>query len=108
MTQLQGGMGIPRLCGLAGSRGPVTTVTGCRLRRGTEGELRDRIHASVWRIVLMVYRRVEQLCASRASRESQKVRRLMREVPSRGARRKWVATTDSRHQLAVFRTWRPG
>jgi len=47
----------------------------CRLRRGSRRELRDRIQRSVWRIVLMVTVACEQLCASRASGESQKVRR---------------------------------
>jgi len=72
--------------------------------REAEGELRDRIQRICLAHRLMVTVACEQLCASRAFPVNhKKVRRLMREDNLLAVRRrKWVATTDSRHQLAVF------
>jgi len=105
MTQLQGGMGIHSLCGLARvSRASYYRHWVQTAPREAEGELRDRIQRICLAHRSYGYRRVRAALRKQGFPVNhKKVRRLMREDNLLAVRRrKWVATTDSRHQLAVF------
>lgn len=105
MTQQQGGIGIHTLCGVARvSRASYYRHWVQTAPREAEGELRDRIQRICLAHRSYGYRRVRAALRKQGFPVNhKKVRRLMREDNLLAVRRrKWVATTDSRHQLAVF------
>ena len=105
MTRPQGEIGIEGLCRLAGvARAGYYRYWERKEPREAEGELRDRIQRICLAHRSYGYRRVraalrkQGFCANH-----KKIRRLMREDNLLAIRRrKWITTTDSRHQLAVF------
>lgn len=105
MTEQQGGLGIERLCELAG----VSRATYYRhWKRATPtevpGELRDRMQRICLEHRAYGYRRVTAALRKLGLVvNAKKVRRLMREDNLLTLRkRKWVTTTNSRHALTVF------
>ncbi|HZQ52459.1 MAG TPA: IS3 family transposase [Bryobacteraceae bacterium] len=105
MTQPQGEIGIEGLCRLAGvARAGYYRYWERKEPRAAEGELRDRIQRICLAHRSYRYRRVRAELRKQGFRVNhKKIRRLMREDNLLGIRRrKWITTTDSRHQLAVF------
>jgi transposase InsO family protein len=105
MTQQQGGMGIEGLCRLAGvARASYYRHWVKTSPREAEGELRDRIQRICLAHRSYGYRRVRAALRKQdLAVNHKKIRRFMREDNLLAIRRrKWIATTDSRHQLAVF------
>jgi putative transposase len=105
MTEQQGEIGIERLCEWAGvSRASYYRSWSRSAPLDAEGELCDRLQRICLANRYYGYRRVKQeLHKQGLVVNHKKVRRLMREDNLLAMRRrKWVTTTDSHHQLAVF------
>lgn len=105
MTQQQGETRIEGLCKLAGvARASYYRYWVKKAPREAEGELRDRIQRICLAHRSYGYRRVQATLRRQGFRVNhKKIRRLMQEDNLLAIRRrKWIATTDSRHQLAVF------
>lgn len=105
MTQQQGETGIEGLCKLAGvARASYYRHWVKKAPREAEGELRDRIQRICLAHRCYGYRRVGAALRKHGLLVNhKKIRRLMREDNLLAIRRrKWITTTDSRHQLAIF------
>ncbi len=105
MTQSQGEIGIEGLCRLAGvARAGYYRYWERKQPQEAEGELRDRIQRICLAHRSYGYRRVRAALRKQGFQVNhKKIRRLMREDNLLAIRRrKWITTTDSRHQLAVF------
>jgi len=105
MTQPQGEIGIEGLCRLAGvARAGYYRYWARKEPREAEGELRDRVQRICLAHRCYGYRRVRAALRKQGLVVNhKKIRRLMREDNLLAIRRrKWITTTDSRHQLAVF------
>ena len=105
MTAQQGGISIQRLCELA-RVAPATYYRHWKRAAPQEAdvELRDRVQRICLAHRYYGYRRVKvELGRQGFLVNHKKVRRLMREDNLLALRRKkWIATTDSRHRFAVF------
>ena len=105
MTQPRGGIGIERLCELARVARASFYRYWKRAAPGeADGEIRDRVQRICLAHRAYGYRRVQAALQRQGFRVNhKKIRRLMREDNLLAVRRrKWITTTDSDHQLAVF------
>lgn len=105
MTQQQGGIGIERLCEVSHvARASYYRWWRLVAPQDADGELRDRVQRICLAHRGYGYRRVQaSLCQQGLQVNHKKIRRLMREDNLLAVRkRKWITTTDSHHQLAVF------
>jgi transposase InsO family protein len=105
MTQQQGEIGIEQLCRLAGvARAGYYRYWSQAEPQEADGELRDRIQRISLAHRSYGYRRVRAALVKQGFVVNhKKIRRIMREDNLLAIRRrKWITTTDSRHQLAVF------
>lgn len=105
MTQQQGGIGIERLCEVSRvARASYYRYWRRAAPQDADGELRDRLQRICLAHRSYGYRRVQAELGKLGFRANhKKIRRLMREDNLLAVRkRKWITTTDSHHQLAVF------
>lgn len=105
MTQQQGEMGIEGFCQLARvARAGYYRYWVQKAPREADGELRDRIQRICLAHRAYGYRRVRAALRKQGLVVNhKKIRRVMREDNLLAIRRrKWITTTDSRHQLAIF------
>lgn len=105
MTQQQGEIGIEDFCRLAGvARAGYYRYWVQTEPQEADGELRDRIQRICLAHRSYGYRRVRAALRKQGLVVNhKKIRRIMREDNLLAIRRrKWITTTDSRHQLAIF------
>ena len=105
MTQRQGGIGIERLCELGGvARASYYRCWKRAAPQEADGELRDRLQRICLAHRHYGYHRVRAALRKQGLVVNhKKIRRLMQEDNLLAVRkRKWLVTTDSHHQLAVF------
>lgn len=105
MTQQQGEIGIAGFCQLAGvARAGYYRYWIRKAPQEADGELRDRIQRICLAHRAYGYRRVRAALGKQGFVVNhKKIRRIMREDNLLAIRRrKWITTTDSRHQLAIF------
>jgi transposase InsO family protein len=105
MTQQQGEIGIDGFCRLTGvARVSYYRYWKRKAPQEADGELRDRIQRICLAHRSYGYRRVRAALGKQGFVvNDKKIRRIMREDNLLAVRRrKWITTTDSRHQLAIF------